>query len=396
MNRLNKLFLAACLLFPITALAMPDFEQLDRSVVRVVSIMPNGEMGMGTGFVINEQQNVVTNYHVIKGYENLLIADDGIDQAHLKEAEIKWASEERDLAILHVPDLHRPSLQLSSIEPAKGTQIYTIGFPGAADLLTEEISIESSVTTGSVSRVINAAWEPNAPFFRIVQHSSEINSGNSGGPLINACGQVVGINTIKTSLAASIATGEIISGVFYASHISSLVEILNATQIPYHEVNTICTPTKTVSNEVKVAILAVALAIIAVLLSMTRTRKQAVETYTQWIRRTNNPSTNSWELSGLDKQGEPIHLTINETQLQQANASLTIGRSAQLSDLVINDDRLSRRHARLFYREKHLYVEDMNSLNGTKVDGIALDPFKPMMLTSGSTLILGNIKLSLN
>jgi S1-C subfamily serine protease len=409
-NRLVNLVLLVFLTLPITSLAAdaPDFDQLDESVVRIITRKPDG-IGTGTGFVINDQQNVVTNYHVIEGGRQYFVADGGVDEAHLKAAEVKWFSKEKDLAILHVPDLQRPALPLSSVEPSKGSQIHAIGFPGAADLLTEEVSIESSVTSGSISRVIDAAWQENTPLFRVVQHNSEINGGNSGGPLVNMCGQVVGVNTLKTSLALSIARGEVISGIFYASHISSLIEVLKAQQIPFTEVDAACSGSDSAAVAyIGIALIALGVAILAVVFSLSRPRQQlihAIETYSQRLRRSMKPvkptppkpkqsTSQGWVLSGVDKQGESIRLTFDEAQLQDSTQGLTIGRSSRLSEFAIKDDSISRRHARLSYAENRVLVEDVNSLNGTKLDGVALEPFKPKPLSSGATLTVGEVKLS--
>lgn len=399
---------------PLTSLAELDFDQLDKSVVRVITVKANDTFGSGTGFVINNGPNVVTNYHVIEGGHRILVADGSTAEEDLKEAVVKWSSEEKDLAVLQVPDLEpRPALLLSSAEPNKGSQVYAIGFPGAADLLTDEVSTESSVTTGSVSRMIDAAWEQNRPLFRVVQHSSEINSGNSGGPLVNACGQVVGINTIKTSLAASLRSGEIISGVFFASHASSLIEALTAQNIPFQNVNQPCTASDSAMVAyIGIALIVVGIAMLAFVFSLNRPRQQfieAIETYSRRLRNSikmtpsqkpkqstsSQQSSGQWLLSGTDQAENSISLTFTEAQLQKVSLGLTIGRSAKLSELVIKDDSISRRHARLNYTENHLSIEDLDSLNGTKVDGVALTPFVPKRLTSGTTLMLGKLNLSL-
>ncbi len=399
---------------PLTSLAELDFDQLDKSVVRVITVKADDTFGSGTGFVINNGPNVVTNYHVIEGGHRILVADGSTAEEDLKEAVVKWSSEEKDLAVLQVTDLEpRPALSLSSAEPNKGSQVYAIGFPGAADLLTDEVSTESSVTTGSVSRMFDAAWEQNRPLFRIVQHSSEINSGNSGGPLVNACGQVVGINTIKTSLAASLRSGEIISGVFFASHASSLIEALTAQNIPFQNVNKPCTASDSAMVAyIGIALIVVGIAMLAFVFSLSRPRQQfieAIETYSRRLRNSikmtpsqkskqstsSQPAGGQWLLSGTDQAENSISLTFTEAQLQKVSLGLTIGRSAKLSELVIKDDSISRRHARLNYTENNLSIEDLDSLNGTKVDGVALTPFVPKRLTSGTTLMLGKLSLSL-
>ncbi len=384
-----KIIIILITLIPVSSFAAPNFEELDKSVVLIINIMANSK-GTGTGFVINEQNDVITNHHVIKDNRKLFIADGGTDPAHLKPAVVKWSSENKDLAILHVPNLHRPALSLSSVEPGKGTTVYAIGFPEIADLLIQKISTESSVTIGSVSRLINASWHKNKPKFRIVQHSSELNGGNSGGPLINACGQVVGINTIKTSLTASISRGEIISGVFYASHISSLIEALKAQAISFKEITTDCT-SENVTPTIIITI--IILVIMIIYLSFSRPDQQIIsliETYTQ--SKQTKVIKNYCLLSSIDNAN--IDITINNKQLQQAQAfGLIIGRSTKLNELVIDDKTISRCHARISYRQNQLYIEDMNSLNGTKLNDVTLTAFEPIKLNSGNILTLGKVKL---
>lgn len=365
---------------PLTSFAAPNFEKLDESIVLIIKIMGKTK-STATGFVINDQNNVITNHHVIKGNGRLFIADGGTDPISLKPAVVKWSSEEKDLAILHVPNLNRPALSLSSVEPSKGATVYAIGFPEIADLLIQKISTESSVTIGSVSRLINAAWHENMPKFRIIQHSSELNSGNSGGPLINVCGQVVGINTIKTSLEASINRGEIISGVFYASHISSLIEVLTAKTISFNQITTACTPEENAGSNI-LTIIIIILAILVILLSFSRSHQA------QWKHNTTIEKKSS-NISGIDNSN--IHFTINQAQA----FALIIGRSAKLSQLVIDNKTISPCHARISCKQNQLYIEDMNSLNGTKVNNITLTAFKPIKLNSGNILTLGKVRLKI-
>jgi hypothetical protein len=366
---------------PLTSFAAPNFEKLDKSIVLIIKIIGKTK-STATGFVINDQNNVITNHHVIQGNGQLFIADGGTNPEHLKPAIVKWSSEEKDLAILHVPNLNRPALSLSSVEPNKGATVYAIGFPEIADLLIQKISTESSVTIGSVSRLINAAWHENMPKFRIIQHSSELNSGNSGGPLINVCGQVVGINTIKTSLEASINRGEIISGVFYASHISSLIEVLTAKTISFNQITTACTPEENAESNIVIIIIIIILAILVILLSFSRSHQA------QWKHNTTIEKKSS-NISGIDNSN--IHFTINQAQA----FALIIGRSAKLSELVIDNKTISRCHARISYKQNQLYIEDMNSLNGTKLNNITLTAFKPIKLNSGNILTLGKVRLKI-
>jgi hypothetical protein len=404
-----------------------NFRQLNQSVVRIVSLSPTG-IKIGTGFVINETQDVVTHYQVIAESLKLLIADGGVNKAYFKQALVKWSSKDKNVAILHVPNLRRKALPLSSVEPNKGMPIYTLGFPVIEPFVGESLDslrgiekvLELSVTKGLVSGLMYTTWENKTTLFRMIQHSAEINKGNHGGPLINACGQVVGVNTAGTiSSITPKSPVDLATDVFYASHISYLIEILKAQQIPFEEIKNACLLEDNGTSAVYrwIVIIAIVLAIIAVIIVM-------VIRYHQWVpfrpafkfetfenetqrlqhlqkhssyRTMNTKLTHEGDfvLSGFNRDGRIISLVINDIQLRKSKQGLTIGRSNSLCELVLSDDTVSRRHARLSYKEDSLYIEDMNSLNGSKVDGMILEPFKPAKLNLGQTLRLGDLTLSL-
>ncbi len=96
-----------------------------------------------------------------------------------------------------------------------------------------------------------------------------------------------------------------------------------------------------------------------------------------------------WLISGTD-----IKLTISDVQLNAARLGITIGRSAKLSELLINDDSVSHRHARIYYINNDLYIEDLNSLNGLWINNEALKPFEKVAVKSGETLVFGEIPMS--
>jgi len=153
-----------------------------------------------------------------------------------------------------------------------------------------------------------------------------------------------------------------------------------------------------VTNYLELTIIAVAL--VTVVFSLKRFRRkmiQAMKTCSQWLlnfNKSKQAQTIDWILSGFDQQRKAIYLPISKQQLQQSGCNLTIGRSPKLCELIINDGSLCRRHARLIYMEEHLYLEDLNSLNGTWVNCGKVEPFKPVPLEQGK-LVLGEIELSL-
>lgn len=98
-------------------------------------------------------------------------------------------------------------------------------------------------------------------------------------------------------------------------------------------------------------------------------------------------------LSGRDGAGKPIRLVFGDTELSQAYLGMVVGRHPALCDRVIDDPSVSRRHMRIGMAEGRPYVEDLNSLNGTLLDGVAVPQFQPVPLADGQELTLGGVVL---
>lgn len=103
-----------------------------------------------------------------------------------------------------------------------------------------------------------------------------------------------------------------------------------------------------------------------------------------------------WILEGTDGRGGLVRLVVGETELARADLGLTVGRHPALCHRVIEDDTMSRRHLRLGTEGGELFVEDLNSLNGTLVDGEALIPFEPVQLVEGRIMTLGEVVLTVS
>lgn len=92
---------------------------------------------------------------------------------------------------------------------------------------------------------------------------------------------------------------------------------------------------------------------------------------------------------------EAVRLVFGESQLRASHLGLAIGRHPALCERVIDEPSISRRHARLALDGRRLVVEDLNSLNGTSIDGAPLAPFEPQEVDAGQTLSLGGVDLEL-
>ncbi len=100
-----------------------------------------------------------------------------------------------------------------------------------------------------------------------------------------------------------------------------------------------------------------------------------------------------WGLHGEDGLGQPVEITVGDTELSRADAGITIGRHPMLCEFIIDDPSVSRRHFRLSRSSDGLLVEDVNSLNGTQLDGRPLSPFEPVVVQDRQTLVAGSVRL---
>jgi hypothetical protein len=147
--------------------------------------------GSGSGFVISTNGYLVTNYHVIEGASRLLIA--GQDGKKIT-AEVVDSNEARDLAILKVSEGSWSAVPLGDMDNVgMGDTVFAIGSPGGVDTV-----LEFTATRGIVSSVRDfpSAANPNIKV-QYIQTDASINSGNSGGPLVNDAGKVIGVNSSK-------------------------------------------------------------------------------------------------------------------------------------------------------------------------------------------------------
>lgn len=143
--------------------------------------------GMGSGIIINEEGYVLTNYHVVQGAETVkVIFNNGKEVA----AKVMNYDADSDVAIVKITDTVKvPGVaELGDSKSIQvGESVVAIGNPLGKEFL-------GSVTTGVVSAVNRKLGNEKIDY---IQTDAAINEGNSGGPLVNARGQVIGINTAK-------------------------------------------------------------------------------------------------------------------------------------------------------------------------------------------------------
>ncbi len=197
---------------PEDAMSIPDiYEKVSPSVVGISSASKTN-IATGTGIIMSTDGYIVTNAHVINGAQAVsVLLHDGTDH----EAEIIGYDTQSDLAVLKIDptDLDLIACEFGiSNDLRTGELVVAIGNPLGFDLY-------GSITSGIISGQSRAVTIEDREMV-LLQTSAAINAGNSGGPLIDAYGRVIGINSAKISETA----GE---GIGFAIPIDDALPVIN-------------------------------------------------------------------------------------------------------------------------------------------------------------------------
>jgi S1-C subfamily serine protease len=177
------------------------YERASSGVVQITSTSGNiggasQQQALGSGFVIDKAGRIVTNYHVIQSADEIRVSFSNRDTV---EAQLVGSDPSTDLAVLQVDTSASALTPLALGDSDKvevGDPVVAIGNP---------FGLDRTATSGIVSALQRLITAPNSfTIDHVIQTDAPINHGNSGGPLLNSRGQVIGVNTqIETGGVAS-------------------------------------------------------------------------------------------------------------------------------------------------------------------------------------------------
>ena len=376
------------------------------AAVVVCSVEADGSMvwgSSGTGFFVGKTgenpQYLVTNHHVVEdfisynaGTATAVTTGDVsfVLQTHLyvffdsndyTEAQLIDYNETSDVAVLKLAsatDKRKPLILRSPEEKMVGQQAYAIGYPGAADLLgaTSQWGLsDSTVTTGSISRLL----QESGTLRSLVQIDAVISGGNSGGPLVDAEGNVLGINTM------GVTEGSSGREVYYAVNIDEAMALLNRNNIvytPYEPAKEIPWAAIAVATA---AVLAAAVAAIAGLLKKQKHKKPAGGGITP------PPPAPAYD-SGCRIQCSRGALAGQRFMLR-TDGRLKLGRNPAQCNVVYPEATagVSGLHCSVWYEGGKIFLRDENSSHGTfMLAGKRLTPGETVELRAGDGFYLGS------
>ncbi len=153
---------------------------------------PLGESQQGTatgsGFVVDDDGTIITNAHVVEGASKVTVSFEQGGEA--VDAEVKGVDDDSDIAVLKI----NPEGQDLTVLPLGDSSQLEVGDPVVA--IGNPFGLQRTVTTGIVSALQRQVDAPSGfPISDVIQTDASINPGNSGGPLLDASGQVIGINS---------------------------------------------------------------------------------------------------------------------------------------------------------------------------------------------------------
>ena len=380
------------------ASGMPNLVlEADRSVVRVV--VPYGDVlgdghsyfGYGSAFVISHSGGstyLVTNKHVVTMmlsddptyFDQVFILPEHAQGAVLNATVIYLPDKDIDLAFLRVDTglASRPALKLTGSDTvSRGDACYAAGFPDAEDRLRDD-GEQLPSTPGDVTFSSGNVSQVGSEFLnqKTLQITAYINNGNSGGPLLNEKGEVIGINTYGDD------------GVNKSIYVNYVMEAAERLDIPYTRGGE-----KTGgANWLLIAIGAAVLVAVAVviILSSGRKKKEADKTK-EADPKTPAPGAapvaSVFRLQGIRGTGGQY-----KTREFAISDRMVIGRDPECCNIVFapQTEGVSSVHCEVRRAGDSLQLIDQSSTYGTFLAGIKIQANAVMELKAGSSFYLGD------
>lgn len=433
MNQNHKILspLYARLLILVWVWALPcssfalDTDVARKGVARVITTNGSG-YGTGSGFFVNSDGYLLTNHHVIDGAQKYYVLTDskarslesaiqsqcrvhegqlGITRQVIEkivlytirntpEARLIDADRSKDIALLKVPnaDSGTPLPLVSKDAVRINDQVTALGFPGISDNIGCTSFLRLKATGGSIKSIGH-----NDGLNRdVYEVTNDIQRGNSGGPLLNDCGAVVGIATFGISSGGEEAR--------FGVSVEEAQAMLDRHSVDYSIISdrcvqgTVVVVTQTGFDRWAVY-LAIGLGVFSTTLLLTSKGKKAVREMVGNTKRVFKKERRHAVTPPLD--GESPYLVCSAEQFASNKIPLDeriiIGRDSSQCNLVLTEhSQIGRRHCVVWFDRTNamLNVLDCDSRNGTfTTDGTKISSAKPMMLRPGQSFYLATKEL---
>lgn len=182
-----------------------------------------GGLLIGTAFFIDAGGHALTNAHMVSGCKNVQLS---VEDGDVADARVVASDPQNDLALIAIAHVSPNHARFSAAPPRQGDPVVVYGFP-----LAGALSTQGNLTTGIVSALVGLKDDS-----RMLQISAPVQVGNSGGPLLDAAGDVIGVVTAKmNALRVAAATGDIPQNVNFAIKASIIENFLSSNGVGFED-----------------------------------------------------------------------------------------------------------------------------------------------------------------
>lgn len=358
------------------------------------------DFGTGSGFAIGIPgepiQYIVTNYHVIS-YEGLLSSNVDVYFSWAANkymtAQIYSYNIEKDIAVLKLPEptTERTALKLCKMKDTDTSEtFYALGYPARANEGEDYTKYDVSdivTTSGMISKQSTVVTRD------VYMLDAKISSGNSGGPLVNSKGEVVGINTFSIISASGDAD--------YAICIDELTRIIDEEYVKY----TLSTDGKT--KKIALVCIAVVVDILAIIAKIILIKVDRKKKTNKVVKKTTDSKKVEKKEDDYDETYAATVATVDEVIVIKGlegskkgkeyslEQTLVFGRDKSKCDIAFSADAegVSRVHCKVLKKDNKVVIMDMGSTYGTFVNnGLRIDKNTEFELSVGDTFSIGSDK----
>ena len=222
------------------------------SIVQIVVMGENGEVNrVGSGFVVAAGGQVLTAAHLVLNESRIIVVP--LATGAELVARIIHSNERSDLALLAVNGLGLSPLQLATDGFAPGRLVYSAGAwnPSGESLLVASADelVPAAIAGGAVGEHSEIPAEADTPAVGLIQHNAMIPAAGYGGPLLNECGEVAGVNRGPPDMPIwRLRRGQAPEGVVYAANVAAIAGLLQPAGIAFAQSETSCAEARAVAQ----------------------------------------------------------------------------------------------------------------------------------------------------
>lgn len=391
------------------AVLAQDFGGAANHVVRVLAYRTGDRFVLGSGIVLAADGVVATDRRLLQGATSLFVIDGplgpagNIEQGGFRATAIS-ESAELDVAILRAPGLAKQPAALAFARNDAEIVVAAFATEGLNALNERPMLRSGNVIAGAAATVA-----PGAASLLLLH--GDFAAVPAQAFVFDACGRLVGFGFRSADSSGQSATPSPFHAAIPAALLPGIARAGAA--VIGEPVESCATPVRTAAvlrpaldvvdramallgmpadRSTVLAAAGLSVLVVAGLVAVVLWRRKAAPSRRAAVAQTASAAGYLGSLRAMIG-GSAVEIVLRRDDLLRSPSGLVLGRSRNDVDYVVGDDSISRQHLRFTLAVGRLYVEDLNSANGSWVDGVPLAAFKPMALPPDAKIVCGSVAL---